>query len=429
MSFSALLDTFKGFFSRAFWFASFLPVAIVCAIHAILYATFFKVDMARWITGNLGKDSVTTLAMVAGLTVLAYAISPLTPVFAGLFDGSLLPQWLHDWLRRGRAASWRKANETYRTAAQNAERAMDLSEAMIPRLQDARAAGRTAAPGVAATVEAAIAAAEAAARNVDEIATAAWNRSDTPGRPIDLPALEQASILLETALAFNPANVVAAAGGKSGAQRLADCQLLVTRLLREARNEHRHSFEAIVHRLPVLDPQDWQATRLGDARYARERYTRDAYRAPFAYIWPRVRMVMETIDDNDAKGLPRQVSDAAVQLDFSILLLSLSITIPGIWPFVLVGLGLSVTGFVLIASISPIVIGLLYELVVRNDIAFGKVLQTAIDRHRLGVFPMLKLAAPATLSAERDLWTRLAKVEVIDSGVDFVYVYPKEKQA
>jgi hypothetical protein len=102
-------------------------------------------------------------------------------------------------------------------------------------------------------------------------------------------------------------------------------------LRREALVEARHKLTAVARRMPNLDVQDWQATRLGDARYRRDRYVRDTYGVSFAYLWPKVRMAVGDGDQDESKGLPRSVADAAATVDFAALLLVLGLTVPAAW--------------------------------------------------------------------------------------------------
>jgi hypothetical protein len=137
-----VITVFQGFFSRAFWFGSFLPVAVVAAIHLVIaWLQYPKlVPLNEWSTATF--ESLTLFpAVFAGLVVLAYALTPLIPLLRGVLDGSLLPEWTHDWLRRAHVISMREARDQVVYALETSAGYDRLIMREIPRLQGKRAAG------------------------------------------------------------------------------------------------------------------------------------------------------------------------------------------------------------------------------------------------------------------------------------------------
>src|SRR5689334_21617805 len=95
-----ILTTFQSFFSRSFWLGSFLPVAICGAFHLLVAKTVFPdLPSLDALTGASAYTAKVAVILVA-LVIAAYALSPLSPIIRGLLDGSLLPSWMHDALRR-----------------------------------------------------------------------------------------------------------------------------------------------------------------------------------------------------------------------------------------------------------------------------------------------------------------------------------------
>src|SRR4051812_22931386 len=100
--FGQILTLFQGFFSRAYWFGSFLPVAVVSALHVLMTAHVFPQEPPLWgsVTGTTGNALVVAPIAFGTLFVVAYALTPFIPFFRGVLDGHQLPGWLRDRLRR-----------------------------------------------------------------------------------------------------------------------------------------------------------------------------------------------------------------------------------------------------------------------------------------------------------------------------------------
>src|SRR4051812_48898369 len=141
MGLTDIFSTFKGFFSRTFWFGSFLPVAIFAGIHLLLaYWLGIGIDLASLVNADSNKLIGVPLAIFA-LVVVAYALTPLVPLVDGLLDGSLLPQWLHDLLRREHLVQARSARRRIDAATAQLNDIGDLNVTQSKALQDAYNAG------------------------------------------------------------------------------------------------------------------------------------------------------------------------------------------------------------------------------------------------------------------------------------------------
>lgn len=426
MSFASLLDGFKGFFSRTFWFGSFLPVAIVAAAHLGLACWLLGRPTAEQIGTIIGTDPGMAVLLLAGLIILAYALAPITPMFNGLFDGSLLPGWLHDRLRRDRAGEWREQVALYRSAQIAYASAADPG--FVDELRAAVNGPATSPVPDTKVVRAAIEEAEALLKAIEESADQSWNKSLEPSRPIDMTRLAAARSRLMAASFADVAMLDPPGTAGPWRNRAGAALRKIFALRREAIAEARHKLNAIARRMPNLDAHDWQATRLGDARYARDRYVRDTYGVSFDFLWPKLRLAIGDGEADDSKGVPKSVADAAALVDFAALLLTLCITVPLVWlPILLlsdkpaIAVGQPVAAFLAIGLAAPLFIAACYELLVRSEMAFGSVVQTMVDRYHLAVFPLLSLPVPATLSAERELWSRIEQSSWSGANVELVY--------
>jgi hypothetical protein len=97
-----IYTAFRGFFSQSFWYAIFVPVALFASIHALIATQFgWSLDLND-LFSDTGKYSKALIVVVAALALAGYVVQSFVPLARGLLDGSLLPGWLHDWLRRDR---------------------------------------------------------------------------------------------------------------------------------------------------------------------------------------------------------------------------------------------------------------------------------------------------------------------------------------
>ena len=111
-AFNTVYTALKGFFSRGFWFSTFLPVALFSALHCLIvllkYGSLSLFGVKVSLNGAPSGDftQVAPLIIVA-LVVISFVIAPFVNYLRGLLDGSLLPEALHDRLRGCRYRSAR----------------------------------------------------------------------------------------------------------------------------------------------------------------------------------------------------------------------------------------------------------------------------------------------------------------------------------
>jgi hypothetical protein len=139
---TGLLETFKGLLNRSFWFGLFLPVAIVAFLHAILLATVFpdllSLDSVFDVTASEAAGKFGMLLIL--LVVAAYAVAPFINLFVEILDGSVLPERLHNFLRRRRIHGWKDTRAKFETAKNDLAAAEALERKWKPCLQEKAAA-------------------------------------------------------------------------------------------------------------------------------------------------------------------------------------------------------------------------------------------------------------------------------------------------
>jgi hypothetical protein len=417
-----IISTFQGFFSRAFWFGSFLPVALVAAVHGLFawlrYPEWFP--LKQWLTASF--DSLTLFpAVFAALVVLAYALTPLIPLFRGVLDGSLLPEWIYDWLRRERVVFVRAVRANVRAALETSAAYDRLLKRTVEELRAARAAGLHAGgPPQRNLVEAAESSIKPLRKQIEAGAT---------------PPIEDARRVVDTlaaALRDRPLPAPPPPPDPALARRLDACHDLLIRLLNYARAEANHRFKALtVRHSTVLAIETPQATGMADARWLTERYSFNAYKVDFDYLWPRLQLVLPP-SSGEAASKPEgafidRMGWTRSQVDFAVLSLALVLTVPAVWLSLLYVTASSPWPFVALGIASPFVAFFFYRLAVESEMAFGEVVKAAIDRYRLELLKTLHQPPPATLLDERQIWQTLRRAEESRDVHDLIYRYPSDQ--
>lgn len=409
MVLNEVLGTFKGFFSRAFWFGNFLPVALFTALHlAIAWAALPNVRLEDWFSDTASKAIYFTTTFAA-LVVIAYASTPLVPVMRGLLDGSLLPDVCYDALRRQHLITARNVRTKINASFEYFTSVADLNFSRSKEIWEARAAGvELGRIGDAAAMTSAVRAVEKLVSEFDD------------GVPPRYEALDQVSQRMVEAL-------------KSNSAKLADGKLLsravgrLIQLLKDAEADayqQLHTVEARYRHVAFDRPQ---TTRMADTRFMVESYSSNAYGVDFDYIWPRLQLVLpQQAAQGDVGSFNDKLISARAQIDFAILSLGLSLTVPVVWLPYLVWTATSPVLFLAVGAMSPLLVGFFYYVALESQIAFGEVMKGAIDSYRFKLLgESLRQTLPQTLAEERNLW---AKLQVSDQAgtTDMIYYqHPK----
>jgi hypothetical protein len=353
--------------------------------------------VSAWSLSEVTGSAVATLLV---LIIVAYATAPLLPLFRGLLDGSLLPARLHHRLRRDRFRAWRKATGELQKTAEQLTAARKQAATWQKSLQETL--------NTATAIDGKIEAAEAAIE--------ACEPAFFPPRIVDDEAMLRHGVeMLEAA--FDKTVPAKRAPNAHRSSRLDAAYARLEGLLDAWAGEYQSQYDALAARSDNLDLQTWEATRLGDARRKLERYSENAYGAEFDWLWPRLSPIIAEKNEKLAANL----AETTTQLDFSTLLIFLVQSIPLAWlPILMVAHG-DPWLILLIGVLWPLATGGIYEVVVRSQMALGRVVAAAIDRYRLDVLAALGQVRPQTLEGERRLWTSLARIGTPGHRVVLVY--------
>lgn len=400
--FNSLAGVFKGFFSRAFWFSAFMPVALAVALHlAVAWLVFPKeLPLARWVN-SAAKDNLAIFPLVsAAVIVLAYAIGPLAPVAMGFLDASRLPRFIRIRLRRRRLSKAFVAHERLLAASAAAAAYASLRDRRIDAMIEARLAGADKTGEADASLS----------RRAIESATAAAGRMARGELP-DYPSLSHAVDDMIAALT----------SGQVG-DALSKAQADLTRAIQRAALEGAYQVSLVQDRygaLTALAPP--MATRLAEARRSAEAYSENVYGVAFDFVWPRLWLVIPEKD-----GASAIISDAQSQVDFSVMSVWLIGTVWITWgPIVLVVDGLRPWGLLLALVLGgPAVCLFFNELAVVSQWKLAEVTKATIDKYRISLLETLLQPPPASRAAERAAWQALRASEAAaGGGADVNYSY------
>ena len=112
--FGQVFSAFQSLLSRAFWFGSFLPVALFAALNLMLAPTVFP--SAPKLEDVIKADWGWMPAVLVGLVIVAYALGPLIPLFRELLDGRGLPDIVQRALIRRPEKERQRAEDDLNTA-------------------------------------------------------------------------------------------------------------------------------------------------------------------------------------------------------------------------------------------------------------------------------------------------------------------------
>lgn len=403
MSFAQILGTIQGFFSRGFWFGSFLPVALAGTLHLFLANRIFPQSSPWELLSASGSQAAKFPVIFAGAIVVAYAMTPLVPWIRGMLDGSLLPGWLHDALRREHAAAARNTRDEIGEAYLRYGQFQTLREKWAMSFREARSVGAALAGAKNGSVEE-IDTAEAEMKKVRKLLAS--------GTAADYKLTTGACESLDKALRSDSAE---------GNERLDQCHRGLLKLLADVEVDSRHRADSFAERSgPEVALQQPQATRMADARRYTERYSEDNYGVQFDYLWPRLQLQLP----ETGATFDRVVSTRA-QSDFALLSLALVLTVAAVWlpllawydtsPWFLCGLGIA----------TPLATAFFYQLALQCELAQAELMRSLVDRYRFDVIKnVLRLPLPATLLSERELWRNVGRAQTRGLEIDMTYRHP-----
>ena len=167
-------------------------------------------------------------------------------------------------------------------------------------------------------------------------------------------------------------------------------------------------------------PEEPRPTRLGNLRAVAESYSVKTYGVRFDYLWTRLQPLLLK---DDKMGPMAELAKA--QLDFSLLMLGLTLATTVAWLLVLPFIGNAAWVFIVIGAFGPIAIRFFYLMVEESQVLYGAVVQSCVDMFRLNALALLRQPLPDTLAIERDIWGDLQSLRDAENKIDLKFVHPK----
>lgn len=418
--FAEILGKIDGWFGRSFLLARYFPWLLFCLANALIAAIEFEPvrDFLLEEYRNLGSGEklVNFAIALSAVAVVAFTLSPAVQPITRLLEGRSLPWWITDLLSFGhvlkRDRRIARGNALFQRRAKLPASGDVIRELARDRDEGAFMRG-VSDPGAIDRAEAAI----------RPLRTARYLN-----RPIEVGALEKAIDALSAALKSNCAEAQRLrppVDPRAQAQAVTLAALhremtdqytgLVTYAADIAQSHEAHEFNSYQTLFAKIEVAP---TRFGNDLAALRSYCHTRYGFDFDLLWPRLQLVIKD------EALLAKLENARIQLDFSILSLSLSCLFTAIWLAVLGIWGSSLTALLIVVVFGPVMVALWLWIVHESFSAFAETVRGAIDIGRFDLLEALHRPLPKTVGDEHAIWETVAEMLSLDEpDSDIAYEY------
>jgi hypothetical protein len=416
--FSQILDKLDTWLGRSFLLARYFPWLLFAAANLLMAAAQFPAvrgallaEYSRVASSDKAIDLVLALGAVA---VIAYIVSPAILPITRVLEGQSLwqciaePLLLRRWYQLRALADRRK--QLFQDRA-----GMEEKKPIIKRLAAFRQVGRE---------YGTITDSEAITRAETELIK--LRPAAKLNRPIKAGELAVAIVAMADALQKNCADPLRLKPPIS--KTVEDNARRLDKLHRELTNEilpyaieiaetrERHELDV---NEKLFGSVELAPTRLGNDVAALRSYCNTRYGLEFDFFWPRLQLVMK--DDK----LAGKLSAAQIQVEFSILALTLSTVFVAFWLIELGGWGDSFTSLLLLAVLGPPVIAIFLWLVHGSYSIYAELVRGSIDVSRFDLLQALRRPLPQSTEAEIAVWQQTARLLVFNEhDVDVALKHP-----
>jgi len=402
--FGQVLEKLDVYFGRAFLLARYVPWLLCVAGNAVIASIEYpQIREVFWraATDLTGERAFAFVIVLLGTWVVAYGTSPVVQFVLDFLEGSKMPGWLRQVLALGHA--WRR--DALDQEKREAHRRLGDNESFDGLLRELGEAGRVGSKWRAIRDPVAI---ERAAR-----AVAPLNRARQLIQPVSVAEVRSAVRELTIALRENcdDPDLLAEESDRKRARQLAELQRSMwSRIVPHAKalaEEHDRLTAIERHRRfaeRVLAP-----TGLGNEAAALRSYCATRYGIDFDFFWPRFLLV--------ARGDPKlsdALASAKIQLDFSVVVLTLSSLSLLVWSVVLLWHGTSLLAAAVVAGLGPLVVYGWMGVVQASYAEFADVVRSSIDLRRFDVLTALRQALPASSGDESRCWEAAQRLSMFD---------------
>lgn len=419
-----ILSTIQGFLSRAFWFGSFLPVAVVAALHLLIAAIAFPAfGLFDLLKQGISEEPLGFFGVaIAALIVLAYIMSTFGQLARGFLDGRYMPDWLANKLYYDRmyllqhSLFARRPSHRQRRAQRDDvidshfEEYYNLYESvdsLIKTLEGNRDRAENNHKEDAPERESDVAPKELTKRLSDSL-NYLCDRLYIDGRPEKILYVREFFYSLRSALERYPLS-----------DDLLNILYNLLDLVHDCESTYDYKRKRMWDKfwLPRLKAGP---TRFADARSSTQQYSWEAYHVYFNFIWPRIQSLMP--EDGQ---LTTRIRDADTLVSFTTLSLFLTATLY-VWLPVLYYFNSVWWLFTAVGLLVPLFSWVLYHAAVQSQLLLGVAIRSAIDMYRIQVLTdVAHQVHPGSLMAERALWEQVEQSISGDTDTDLSLYPPK----
>ncbi|CDZ29371.1 hypothetical protein [Neorhizobium galegae] len=418
--FAEILGKIDGWFGRSFLLARYFPWLLFCLANALIAAIEFEPVrtflLEEYRNLGSGEKLVNFAIALSAVAVIAFTLSPAVQPITRLLEGKGIPWWMASLLAFGhvlkRDRRIARGNALFQRRAK-LPASIDVIRELARDREEGAFTRDVADPGAIDKAETAI----RPLRNARYL-----------NRPIEVEPLNTAISALSAALRANCAEVLqlrpavdvratAHAEALAALHREMTDQYtgLVTYAADIAQSHEAHEFDSyqtLFARLEVAP------TRFGNDLAALRSYCDTRYGFDFDLLWPRLQMVIKN------ETLLAKLENARIQLDFSILSLSLSGLFTVTWLAVLGIWGSSLAALLIVVVFGPLMVVLWLWIVHESFTAFSETVRGTIDIGRFDLLKALHRPLPKTLGDERAIWAVVAAMLSLDEPEgDIAYEY------
>ena len=413
--FGQVLEKLDSYFGRAFLLSRFAPwllclgtnVAIACI--EFPEARSLVVEEMRAFAASKAVDLLVLLLVI---WIVAYATAPIVYAVTTVLEGGWIPGWLARFLIVGHA--YRREQLDKRLAKKFARRTnMPNPVEVIDRLRDARAIGvRLRAIDDPNAID-------AAEIKIARLRVQRWLNSVVSRAEFDAMCESLARALQRNCAETDSVLNVADA---ANAERLDALHKEVQGVLASYVLDiaEQQEYRAKAQRQGAFAKNELAPTRLGNDAAALRSYCATRYGIQFELFWPRFLLVVQS----DSK-LADAIAMAQIQLDFSILCLTLTTLSTLTWIVVLGTAGKSLWTAAVVLVLGPAVIHIWLEIVHTSYSSFAEVARSAIDLRRFLLLEQLRRPLPVSTAAEKRIWEDAARLTLLDEhGANIAFRHP-----
>jgi hypothetical protein len=405
--FGTVLDKLGSYFGRPFLLSRCFPWLICLVVNLLIASIEFSQARAFVETEYAGAITTKAFDFVAALIAiggLAYATSPIVLAMTEFLEGGWIGGVAARFLVPFEAARRERLGDKYQELLSRTAILQDPDE-VVRRLRRERAVGAR----LRRVLD--VKAIDRAEKLANELKTRRWLN-----RQIDAKELDALLEALSLALRSNCANVADlwddAGNDRKNAERLSLIHLQTVDDLAPYAPDigEQLKFREKMRLSREFAQIQLAPTKLGNSAAALRDYCESRYGIAFEAFWPRFLLIIAAKNDNVSDAIVA----AKIQLDFSILCLTLTVASLASWIGVLWFSGRSLWTAAVIFIVGPALAWVWLSIVQSSYAAFAEVARSAVDLNRFDLLDSLHLPLPQGSEDEAGIWQKFAELALLN---------------